>query len=89
MQVVNMLDWDLLQALLLYACGVFTNMGNYKSFGDTKFIPGLEKVCITNTIVFIQDRLPFFSQKYAISICIGAKIHYVTFNNNNDDNLIR
>lgn len=32
------------QAVMLYASGVFTNMGNYKGFGDTKFIPGIDKV---------------------------------------------
>jgi len=30
--------------LLVYASAVFTNMGNYKSFGDTKFIPELDKL---------------------------------------------
>ncbi|XP_066279267.1 dipeptidyl peptidase 3-like isoform X1 [Branchiostoma lanceolatum] len=29
------------QALMVYAAGFYSNMGNYKSFGDTKFIPGL------------------------------------------------
>ena len=32
------------QALLMYAAFFFTNMGNYKSFGDTKVVPSLGKV---------------------------------------------
>jgi hypothetical protein len=32
------------QDFLLYAAAFFANMGNYKSFGGTKFIPNLSKV---------------------------------------------
>ncbi|XP_017782007.1 PREDICTED: dipeptidyl peptidase 3 [Nicrophorus vespilloides] len=34
---------DEVTALLIYTAGVFSNSGNYKSFGDSKIIPGLEK----------------------------------------------
>ncbi|CAH1792287.1 unnamed protein product [Owenia fusiformis] len=39
------------QAVLLYAAGVFSNMGNYKSFGDTKFIPSLPKEKFQNLVL--------------------------------------
>ncbi|XP_069824333.1 dipeptidyl peptidase 3 isoform X2 [Dendropsophus ebraccatus] len=34
---------DEYQALLVYTAGFFANMGNYKSFGDTKFVPNVPK----------------------------------------------
>jgi dipeptidyl-peptidase-3 len=43
-------DWD---AALLYAAAFYGNMGNYKSFGDTKFVPTIatdkfEAVCLAS-----------------------------------------
>ena len=35
---------DEFRSLLLYSAAVFTNMGNYKGFGDTKIIPGISRV---------------------------------------------
>ena len=52
------------QAVMLYASGVFTNMGNYKGFGDTKFIPGIDKVQSTSLIS--PPSLKFFFMSYLI-----------------------
>ncbi|CAL1531245.1 unnamed protein product [Lymnaea stagnalis] len=34
---------DEVQAFFIYAAAFYANMGNYKSFGDTKFIPDVDK----------------------------------------------
>ena len=39
-----------LQAFLVYAAAVYSNMGNYKSFGDSKFIPNLSKVSVSSVV---------------------------------------
>ncbi|XP_072870486.1 dipeptidyl peptidase 3 isoform X4 [Chlorocebus sabaeus] len=39
------------QAFLVYAAGVYSNMGNYKSFGDTKFVPNLPKEKLEQVIL--------------------------------------
>uniref|UniRef100_T1IIF5 dipeptidyl-peptidase III n=1 Tax=Strigamia maritima TaxID=126957 RepID=T1IIF5_STRMM len=38
-------------SFLVYASGLFTNMGNYKGFGDTKFIPNISKEKLENLIL--------------------------------------
>lgn len=35
-----------LQNFLIYAAAFYGNLGNYKSFGDTKFVPDLPKVIV-------------------------------------------
>ncbi|XP_041351140.1 dipeptidyl peptidase 3-like [Gigantopelta aegis] len=37
------LSAEQVKALFMYAAGFYANMGNYKSFGDSKFIPNLPK----------------------------------------------
>ena len=43
------------QAYLVYCSGVFTNMGNYKGFGDSKMVPDL-----TPEKVMSKDRYQWF-----------------------------
>ncbi|KAM3918310.1 dipeptidyl peptidase 3 [Leptodactylus fuscus] len=47
------------QALLVYTAGFFANMGNYKSFGDTKFVPNVPKEKLEKLLraseAFIKD----------------------------------
>ncbi|KAK7104572.1 dipeptidyl peptidase 3-like isoform X2 [Littorina saxatilis] len=41
--VSNGVDEEQFQSFLVYAAAFYCNMGNYKSFGDSKFIPNLPK----------------------------------------------
>jgi dipeptidyl-peptidase III len=43
-------------ALLLYAAGFFSNMGNYKSFGDTKLVPALSGGAATVDAILVATR---------------------------------
>ena len=44
------------QSLLTYTAGVYSNMGNYKSFGDTKIVPAISKVTILCYILLTGKR---------------------------------
>lgn len=39
---------------MIYAAAFYGNLGNYKSFGDTKFVPDLPKVIISETVRLIS-----------------------------------
>ncbi|GFR99722.1 dipeptidyl peptidase 3 [Elysia marginata] len=41
---------DDVKAFLMYAAAFYANMGNYKSFGDTKFVPNVDKVKVERLI---------------------------------------
>ena len=45
-----------LQNFLIYTAAFYGNLGNYKSFGDTKFVPDLPKVqyCFFCTVMRLE-----------------------------------
>uniref|UniRef100_A0A7E4VIE1 Dipeptidyl peptidase 3 n=1 Tax=Panagrellus redivivus TaxID=6233 RepID=A0A7E4VIE1_PANRE len=51
---------DEFTALIIYASGFYANGGNYKSYGDTKFIPNLDKNKLTK---FIKESVAFEKNK--------------------------
>ncbi|XP_025104635.1 dipeptidyl peptidase 3-like [Pomacea canaliculata] len=50
---------DEFQAFLVYAAAFYSNMGNYKSFGDTKFIPNMPQekleILVMNSAAAVAD----------------------------------
>jgi dipeptidyl-peptidase-3 len=46
---------DDVKALLVYACGFFSNMGNYRGFGDVKIVPALDKEKVSALVSGLTD----------------------------------
>ena len=59
--------------LMAYASGVYGNMGNYRSFGDTKFIPELTKEKFDAIVALANND---------IASNIWSKIGDLVYNNN-------
>ena len=47
------------KAYLIYCSGLYSNMGNYKGFGDSKFVPDLKpeqfEVIVKNSKAWTED----------------------------------
>lgn len=39
---------------MVYSCGVLTNNGNYKGFGDSKFVPNFEQSQFEKLVLLTQ-----------------------------------
>uniref|UniRef100_A0A914YGD9 Uncharacterized protein n=1 Tax=Panagrolaimus superbus TaxID=310955 RepID=A0A914YGD9_9BILA len=52
---------DEFAALLVFSAGFLANSGNYKSFGDTKFIPNVDKAKLTK--LFLESKAFSKNQK--------------------------
>lgn len=56
-------------AFLLYVAAFYCNTGNYSDFGDRKFVPQVEKVCIfimfAESMVVILEEASHFARKYS------------------------
>ncbi|KAK6621537.1 hypothetical protein RUM44_001344 [Polyplax serrata] len=62
------------QAILVYACGILTNLANYKSFGDSKFVPGAPinvfEAVIQSSYAFKKDETTITSLWERVKPCI-------------------
>ena len=60
--IFNVFNFSLvLQNFLIYAAAFYGNVGNYKSFGDTKFVPDLPKVSLLAYNVLLLESFMKFS----------------------------